>query len=717
MTGGRADVAGLIGAVILTGLAGAFDFRPAQAQGVNLFGMPGLIDMPTARTFPDAQLTTTVGGFAGTLRNTVSFQLSPRLTASFRYTRLKNWNSGGFLTYYDRSFDLHYQLLTEGRFRPAVAIGLRDFVGTGLYSGEYLVASKRIGTRLDLTGGIGWGRLGSNNGFRNPLSRIFGSSFDKRASTVGLGGVPGFRNWFRGRAAFFAGLEWQTPDPRLSIKVEYSSDAYRPETVKRSIFTRNGSLNLAFDYRVSQTLSLSGYYMYGSRFGLRASIALNPRRAFYAGTIEGAPVPVFRRPDDGMPGAALRNDVSWVKQPGVGKILLNNLQTVLGDEGYDIIALSVSGHQAKVWFSNSRYDNASQALGRLARMMTRIMPLSVDNFVLTAVEKGLPVVSVALQRDDLARFENDPDGVEASLAAARITAPLPIDRRAQRQAALYPKTEWRIAPYIRYSLFDPANPFRYDVGLRAQAEVDLGRGLSVSGSVIKKAFGNLNTVTRLSNSVLPHVRSDFGLYDKQGDPAIEYLFGQYLFRPGRNLYGRVSLGYLEYMYGGVSAEVLWKPVDSRLALGAEVNLVRQRDFNLLFGFRNYQVATGHVSAYWAMRNGYAVQVDAGRYLAGDWGATFSVDRTFSNGWKVGAFVTFTNVPFKRFGEGSFDKGIRFTVPLSWALGQPSKRVSDLVIRPVTRDGGARLFVQNRLYPLVSQYHEGRLAPTWARFWR
>lgn len=190
-----------------------------------------------------------------------------------------------------------------------------------------------------------------------------------------------------------------------------------------------------------------------------------------------------------------------------------------------------------------------------------------------------------------------------------------------------------------------------------------------------------------------------------------------MFRPGRNLYGRISVGYLERMFGGVSTELLWKRVNSRFALGAEVNIVQQREFALGFGFQPYQVATGHVSAYLDMRNGYAAQVDVGRYLAGDWGATFAVDRQFNNGWKVGAFFTLTNVPFATFGEGSFDKGIRFSIPLTWVTGQPNQKMTETVIRPVTRDGGARLNVRNRLYEKIYKYHATQMEPTWGRFWR
>jgi hypothetical protein len=163
--------------------------------------------------------------------------------------------------------------------------------------------------------------------------------------------------------------------------------------------------------------------------------------------------------------------------------------------------------------------------------------------------------------------------------------------------------------------------------------------------------------------------------------------------------------------------MLWKPIDSRLALGAEINYVRQRAFNQLLDFRDYDVVTGHVSAYYAFRNGFHAQVDVGRYLAGDWGATFAVDREFRNGWRVGAYATFTDVSFEDFGEGSFDKGLRFTIPLEPFLGRPTRRRFDMVMQPLTRDGGARLHVDGRLYEQVRSFHRQGLQSNWGRVWR
>jgi hypothetical protein len=171
------------------------------------------------------------------------------------------------------------------------------------------------------------------------------------------------------------------------------------------------------------------------------------------------------------------------------------------------------------------------------------------------------------------------------------------------------------------------------------------------------------------------------------------------------------------MYGGVSFEALWAPLDSRLALGAELNYARQREFDRLFEFRDYEVVTGHGSIYYDFGGAYHGQIDVGRYLAGDWGATFALAREFNNGFRIGGFFTLTDVPFEDFGEGSFDKGIRLDIPVSWFTGQPSTRRVTQVIRPVLRDGGARLQVRNRLYELTRPNRTVALAQRWGRYFR
>ena len=155
--------------------------------------------MPTAESAPDATLSVTTSGFGDTTRTTLTFQITPRLSGSFRYSALRNLPITGSVddTFYDRSFDLRYQILTETNNRPAVTIGLQDFIGTGLYGGEYIVATKELVPGLRVTGGLGWGRLGSAN--------ALGSTGDRPEELLEEGGVPTYDRWFRGSMPRSAG--------------------------------------------------------------------------------------------------------------------------------------------------------------------------------------------------------------------------------------------------------------------------------------------------------------------------------------------------------------------------------------------------------------------------------------------------------------------------------------------------------------------------------
>ena len=109
--------------------------QTTMAPSLGMFGTTGLIDMPSAESQPDAELTTNLATFSDFTRGTFTFQLTPRLSGSFRYSQLKNWALGGPITkpdYFDRSFDFQYRLLDERKYTPAVAVGLRDFMGTGV---------------------------------------------------------------------------------------------------------------------------------------------------------------------------------------------------------------------------------------------------------------------------------------------------------------------------------------------------------------------------------------------------------------------------------------------------------------------------------------------------------------------------------------------------------------------------------------------------------
>ena len=172
---------------------------PARATH-NLFGMTGLIDTPTADMQPDGQVSLTSSYFGGNLRTTLGVQFLPGVEGAFRYSAIDNFFTDGS-TLYDRSFDIKIRLIEESENWPSISIGLQDFLGTGIYSGEYIVATKgfEFGAFGDLrvTGGIGWGRFASGSNMPNPFCEA-SDRFCDRSGSTGTGGTVNFGQFFRG---------------------------------------------------------------------------------------------------------------------------------------------------------------------------------------------------------------------------------------------------------------------------------------------------------------------------------------------------------------------------------------------------------------------------------------------------------------------------------------------------------------------------------------
>ncbi len=685
----------------------------AQSQdstiGLNTYAVPGLVDMPSAGTFERDDLSYSLTVFRNTIRHGISFQLTNRLTFGLRYNLSYFPGPDGELfaeeDNFDRSFGFHYRLLDEGRNFPAVSVGINDILGTGRFESEYLVATKTLPAGVSVTGGLGWGRLAGVGAFANPLGDLIPALNDREGlgedNTIGEFNSP---QWFQGDAALFGGVTWQA-NPKLRLAFEISSDNYPLEDGRA--FDYREPYNLGLQYKLSDRSTVGAAWLYGSELALQFNYQLNPGKPRNPSGLEPGGPPIAPRPA-GFAAAA-----TWSPDQNAMTGMRRQTRVHLDGQGIALHGFGVTGTTARVEIENRDFHQSAQALGRTARVLTSTLPPEIDRFDIVLVEAGLPISSSTIRRDDLARFEFAQDGAWDMQSHTRRADAGP---GTQPLAALYPRYTWGIDPYIAPAFFDPDAPLRFDAGLDLSAGLDLRPGLGVSGVLRFPLAGNLDQSTRASTSVLPRVRSESYLYDKAGT-TIERLTGAWNFRPGENLYGRVTAGLLEPQYAGVSSEVLWYPIDARLAFGVEVANVRQRGFDQQFDLRDYEVTTGHVSAYWDIGNGFHSQLDVGRYLAGDYGATLTFQREFENGWSLGAFATLTDVSFDDFGEGSFDKGVTLSIPIGWFTGRQTRDTSDFVLRPVLRDGGARLNLDGRLYRTVKDATSAELADGWGRFYR
>ncbi|WCQ98528.1 YjbH domain-containing protein [Paracoccus aestuarii] len=704
--------------------AGVAVADPMLARNMSSYGLPGGVDTPTAETLPDGSLGATVSLSEYARRGNVFFQALPGLTTVLRYGRvdgIQDFRQEGFIS--DRSADLRYQVVDEDGWRPAVAVGLQDFLGTGVYSGEYVVATRNVTPTVRASLGLGWGVLAGR-------PRVINSGDQ--------GGTPNVDQWFSGGARPFGSVSWQVND-RLNLVAEYSNDIYRARYSDGSEFQQGSEpssrLNFGANYHVGRNYEVGVYTIGGDTVGAQLTIALNPRDAAFPSGLERAPAPVRPRPapaqdPEGWSGA-------WSQDPTAQPAIQRALSDAMAAEGQVLESMVLTATRAEVRLRNQRFINQPQAIGRTARLMTRALPASVETFVITSTSDGMPTSSVTLRRSDIERLENTEAGRIA--AASTLTdASANVAGLVQTPDA-YPRFRWSLKPYVEIGIFDAEDGVTHEAGAEARASYEIMPGLIATGALRQRAFGDIGQrgpgipgqrgqyfspeeyesrpELETTPEGVPRVRSDTRMYTGNFSPVIPEATLAWYAKPSDAVYTRVTVGLLERAYGGVSAEALWKPATSPLGFGAEINRVRKRDFDQLLDFRDYEVTTGHVSAYYEFRQGFTAQLDVGQYLAGDVGATVTVAREFANGWRVGAYATKTDLSAEEFGEGSFDKGVTLSIPLGWATGQPSRDRVSTNIRSLSRDGGSRVNVNGQLYDRVRGAHTVDLYEGWGRFWR
>ena len=180
-----------------------------------------------------------------------------------------------------------------------------------------------------------------------------------------------------------------------------------------------------------------------------------------------------------------------------------------------------------------------------------------------------------------------------------------------------------------------------------------------------------------------------------------------------NTYLKLSAGLFEEMFGGIGGEILYRPFMKNYGIGAELWRVRQREYKMLFGFRDYETTTGHINLYYTHpKSQVTVALKGGRFLAEDSGINFDFSRRFKTGLRIGAFFTLTDISKEEFGEGSFDKGFYFTIPIDTFLTNYNKRNMGWGLRPLTRDGGAVLNHAYYLWGMTEAGTKSNLTRDW-----
>ena len=613
----------------------------------NNHGVVGLVNMPTARMFDEGVIGVTI--YDGTPDQKITITSSPYdwLEASFFYTNIQDKIYPGFefQDYKDKGFNFKIRLKEEGIF-PAIAVGINDIAGTGYYSSEYIVGSYGI-DNLDIHFGLGYGTLnGSNKSFKNPLSYLHDSFSNRPTEYEDLGGQFQPSRYFSGKdVSPFYGisyafnnkflLKFEHDSTKTDGKIEYEIPSKRQSIAVEYKFNKNFTIGLGVER--DNFFSLKFIYKQD------ASVSNNSFKY----------KKIAKKEDD----SKFSHLITSIEANGVGvnKIL----------ETADSIGIELTQ------FVHPNLDIIEEIL------YTAKKDAGIDK----------DIKYEARIADLQAYSELNDDYINNSK--------LIYERKADR--SFNTSNTFSVRPFLA----SREEFFKLAIMAENNSEFIISDNFFFSSNIkytIKDNFGDLRF--KPVDTYPAQVRSDVKEYLKNFENR--FIIGRaqfdYHITPIKNNHIMLSAGILEEMFSGYGLEYLYFDNSKNYAVGFELFNVKKRDYELRSGNLDYQNTTGHLNFYY--RNYEIIPFDAkvsyGEYLAGDVGATFEISRSFSNGAEFGIFASFTDVTTKQFGEGTFDKGIFFNIPIY-------KNFVNYTWRPLTKDPGAKLNRKNTLNDLLVKF--------------
>ena len=621
----------------------------------NNHGIVGLINTPTARFYDEGVHGVTVYGSDIDQKITLTSNPYDWFEASFFYMNTEKeqtcrqyFDSKVYCQgYKDKGFNIKLRLKEEGVL-PAVAIGLMDFAGTGIYSSEYIVSSYGIG-KIDMHLGLGWGKLsGSSKQINNPLGKLRESFYDRSGGYSGEGGQLNLSKYFSGEnAAPFYGISYSLNDKTL---IKFEKDTILDIEGASLLYPeRKSDFSFGIDYTINDNFSVGISHERGGYSSIRFIYKNNPQRSAKKYRYQKAEISA--------------NDDKYtklIKNLEENEIGVNKITETAGSIGLDLTQFI---HPDLNIIEEIIAQSASDAgINKNIKKDLRISDL-----------KAVSEIDEAFQR------------------SARIIYERPETRR------VVTSTNVRFRPFLasREEFFKGALLVENDTEFILRENLFFNTNLKYS---LADNFDDL--IFPPENTFPAQVRSDVKQYLKRIDQGV--LIGRaqfdYHITPKKNHHLMFTAGILEDMFSGYGFEYLYYKNDNNYSVGLELFKVYKRDYEWGFGTLDYENVTAHINFNY--RNygliPFDMKISYGEYLAGDIGTTIEFSRSYSNGMKFGAFASNTDVTFEQFGEGSFDKGIFFNIPIYGNLINYSWR-------PLTKDPGAKLIRRNNLHSLLVKF--------------
>ena len=684
---------------------------------VSNYGTIGLLQTPTARFYEEGTLAFGWNDNEPYKRGSIIAYPFNWLEASYQYTDLDNAlysavpEFSGDQSYKDKSFDAKFRVLREGAYKPSIAVGFRDLAGTGVFSSEYIVLSKRLSYMLDLSLGLGWGMM-SGGQLSNPLTDLSDRFRERIRPQNTLGGEFSVDSYFSGPMGVFGGVELHIPNSNgLRLLLEYDSTNYDEEglldlsspLIVSLPKEQKSRINFGFTYPLSKNIHLKLGYLKGNTINFGFTIQKSLGRKKDAVTKKE---PIIKNYDSKV--------IKRVNSKNDKNLYLSSLKYLAENQLY-LQDADITDDTLSISYAQSIYVSGVKSHGRTANILDDLSPEKIKTFKLTYLNGGLGLNTITIDRDSYSRNKNSN---LYDIAKQNIQIDQALHTREDYEynpRTPFPSHFWNIGPPLRQQIGGPDGFYFGEVRLQLNSELLLSNTVHFMTEASIGVIDNFDDLKQASDSVIPHVRTDIVSYLRESRKFnINRMQLNYFANITPNTYTKFSAGMLEMMFGGYGGEFLYRPFNRNYALGFEVWDVKQRDYKMNLKFKDYRIVTGHVNFYYKEPMSKVIlSLKGGRFLAGDSGINIDFHRRFESGLRIGAFFAKTDISKFEFGEGSFDKGFYFQLPLDMFLSNHSKEVTGTGLRPLTRDGAAYLINTHTLFGVTEQGQGINLTRDWA----
>lgn len=655
----------------------------------------GYFSMPSARMGPEGDVGIGYAWVPPYYQYNLRLQLVDFLEVSgsyrvFRGVEDPQLTRHGFGDYSDKGANVKLALFKpeDSHYRiPGLAIGLEDFMGTSSFKAYYVVLTQvLINYNLELTLGYGAHRI----------HKWFGGM-----------------NWMPFRNSSYKYLQ------NLSFVMEYDAIPYKDELVEKHPKGRvkRSPINAGIKYRLWDLIDFSASYIRGDEFAFSISTSYN----------FGATKGIVPKMENKLPYSAPVN-IQELGDLRPEDVMMQDFIFAMQEQGLDVTEgwLSYENCQKvlRIKVVNLVYREECSLRERIMAILLALTPQDIDKaivvidaFMICCQEYHFDMNYLRLyQCGEMGRFE-----IDLLTPLKEVSCPSPCSSK-----LVFKKHKdffnIEVMPRTQTLFGSSLGKFKYTLGLTAAFNGFLWDDVYYSVQLGWFAISDLkhvNDIDILNPSQLLCVRSDIINYYKQRSVTIDEAYLEKIWNWGRGWYTKIAAGLLEIEYAGAASEWLYYPVNSQWAVGMDFAVLKKRTPDS-YGFTSFVRKLHGYKPHWYRFIGtqYSLnlyydwkcssvlfKVNAGKFLADDFGARFELSRYFPSGLQVGFWYTLTNGNDRINGHVYYDKGVFFSMPLDIFYTRSSRSRWGYGMSAWLRDVGARAQTGTELYNLINQQRQ------------